>query len=97
MTQKHNFIFKTVTCLIMASAIFVLTSFVLPDTNVVEAKQLSCISYESPAPATDAEAKESNIEKAGKTAGGERECRCEHSRYSVHRRGFRLIGSSYHC
>lgn len=54
MTQKHNFIFKTVTCLIMASAIFVLTSFVLPDTNVVEAKQLSCIS----------EAKESNIEKA---------------------------------
>ena len=48
----------------MASAIFVLTSFVLPDTNVVEAKQLSCISYESPAPATDAEAKESNIEKA---------------------------------
>lgn len=64
MTQKHNFIFKTVTCLIMASAIFVLTSFVLPDTNVVEAKQLSCISYESPAPATDAEAKESNIEKA---------------------------------
>ena len=44
MTHKHNFIFKTVTCLIMASAIFVLTSFVLPDTNVVEAKQLSCIS-----------------------------------------------------
>ena len=47
MTHKHNFIFKTVTCLIMASAIFVLTSFVLPDTNVVEAKQLSCISYEN--------------------------------------------------
>lgn len=64
MTQKHNFIFKTVTCLIMASAIFVLTSFVLPDTNVVEAKQLSCISYESPAPATDAEVKEPAIEKA---------------------------------
>lgn len=64
MTQKHNFIFKTVTCLIMALAIFVLTSFVLPDTNVVEAKQLSCISYESPAPATDAEVKEPAIEKA---------------------------------
>ena len=64
MTQKHNFIFKTVTCLIFASAIFVLTSFVLPDTNVVEAKQLSYISYESPAPATDAEVKESAIEKA---------------------------------
>lgn len=64
MTHKHNFIFKTVTCLIMASAIFVLTSFVLPDTNVVEAKQLSCISYEAPAPATDAEVKEATIEKA---------------------------------
>lgn len=64
MTQKHNFIFKTATCLIMASAIFVLTSFVLPDTNVVEAKQLSCISYEAPAPATDAEVKEATIEKA---------------------------------
>lgn len=55
MTHKHNFIFKTVTCLIMASAIFVLTSFVLPDTNVVEAKQLSCISYETPAPSNDTE------------------------------------------
>ena len=64
MTQKHNFIFKTVTCLIVASAIFVLTSFVLPDTNVVDAKQLSCISYEAPAPATDAEVKEATIEKA---------------------------------
>ena len=63
MTQKHNFIFKTVTCLIVASAIFVLTSFVLPDTNVVDAKQLSCISYEAPAPATDAEVKEATIEK----------------------------------
>lgn len=64
MTHKHNFIFKTVTCLIMASAIFVLTSFVLPDTNVVEAKQLSCVSYKASAPATDAEVKESAIEKA---------------------------------
>lgn len=64
MTQKHNFIFKTATCLIMASAIFVLTSFVLPDTNVVEAKQLSCVSYKAPAPATDAEVKEATIEKA---------------------------------
>ena len=64
MTHKHNFIFKTVTCLIMASAIFVLTSFVLPDTNVVEAKQLSCVSYKASAPATDAEVKDSAIEKA---------------------------------
>lgn len=64
MTHKHNFIFKTVTCLIMASAIFVLTSFVLPDTNVVEAKQLSCVSYKASAPATDAEVKEATIEKA---------------------------------
>lgn len=64
MTHKHNFIFKTVTCLIMASAIFVLTSFVLPDTNVVEAKQLSCISYETPAPSNDTEVKDAAIEKA---------------------------------
>ena len=64
MTHKHNFIFKTVTCLIMASAIFVLTSFVLPDTNVVEAKQLSCISYETPAPSNDTEVEDAAIEKA---------------------------------
>lgn len=64
MTHKHNFIFKTVTCLIMASAIFVLTSFVLPDTNVVEAKQLSCTSYETPAPSNDTEVEDAAIEKA---------------------------------
>ena len=64
MTHKHNFIFKTVTCLIMASVILVLTSFVLPETNVVEAKQLSCISYKAPTPAADTEVKETAIEKA---------------------------------